>query len=154
MATYVFDSGPFIDLHNYPESVFPTLRAAIVSRLTGGLIVSCEEVYGELTVKDDDVLELVKPHKALFARPSEAEQRIVIEITMAHPELVARSIRRADKFNADPFVIARAEAEGAIVVTSERYKLNAHNVPGICRRRGVEAINLLGFLERERLRFG
>ena len=34
---------------------------------------------------------------------------------------------------ADPFIIAKAKANGLSVVTQEVYRENAHKIPNICR---------------------
>lgn len=51
--------------------------------------------------------------------------------------------------NADPFVIARAMAEGKTVVTMEQLKPNAVKIPNICNHFKVRWLNLEGFMEEQ-----
>lgn len=54
---------------------------------------------------------------------------------------------------ADPFVIAKAKVEGAILVTEEAFKENAAKIPNVCEYFKVEYINLEDFMQREGWQF-
>ena len=51
--------------------------------------------------------------------------------------------------NADPFVIARAHALMATVVTMESKPRNGVKIPNICEHFNIDCISLEGFMERE-----
>lgn len=54
---------------------------------------------------------------------------------------------------ADPFIIARAQINNAIVVTEEKLKKNASKIPNICAHFGIKCIDLQGFLTSENWKF-
>lgn len=51
--------------------------------------------------------------------------------------------------NAAPFVIARAPVIKGTVVTAEKFKPNAVNIPNICRQFSLECVSLEQFMELE-----
>lgn len=54
---------------------------------------------------------------------------------------------------ADPFVIARAKIIGGCVVTEEKLKPNAAQIPNVCDHFGIDCTNLEGLIEAEGWQF-
>ena len=54
---------------------------------------------------------------------------------------------------ADPFIIAKAKINNAILVTQEQYKDNATKIPNICKYFNIECFDLEGFLKNENWEF-
>ncbi len=75
--TYIFDSGPFIDLKNYPPDVFPSLWNNFSQLIKEGNIISSREVLKEIENYDDDIAEWAKSNKQIFIKPTIEEQILV-----------------------------------------------------------------------------
>jgi len=142
---YVFDSGPLIDLKNYPRDIFPTVWSQLEYMFQSGRITSCHEVYREIENFDDEIASWVKNNKDYFHRPSLSEQRIVTSILAKHPELIRQSNIVSGKPVADPFVIAQAKYHKRTLVHREKAKPNAHNIPTICATEKIPNIDLFQF---------
>jgi hypothetical protein len=54
---------------------------------------------------------------------------------------------------ADPFLIAQAICNKANLITTEKLKPNAHNVPNICKEYGIKYLNLKNFFIKENWKF-
>ena len=54
---------------------------------------------------------------------------------------------------ADPFIIAKAKINNAIIVTQEKYKENSAKIPNICKEFNIKYVDLEGFLNLEKLQF-
>lgn len=74
------------------------------------------------------------------------EARAVLE---SYPLLVKQTKSR---FAADPFVIATAKVKGLMVLTEETpsNSVNRPKIPDVCRALGIECINLIALIRRER----
>lgn len=142
---YVFDSGPLIDLKNYPRDIFPTIWGQLEQMFQSGQIISCHEVLREIENFDDEIAAWAKGNKDYFHRPSLDEQRTVAGILKKHPELVRQANIVSGKPVADPFVIAQALFHKRTLVHREKAKPNAHNIPTICSVEKIPNINLFEF---------
>ena len=67
--------------------------------------------------------------------------------------LIRKQARLQGKPVADPFVIAKAKVSGGYVVTTEKHKKNAAQLPNVCDHFGVEPMSLEDFMEKERWSF-
>lgn len=157
MTTYVFDSGPLIDLfkHYYRER-FPTLWTQFDELVRDGRITSTREVLNELSGRDDALSQWCKANKTIFVTPGSTETEAVRQIfKVPHFQTLIRSRDRMNrKPIADPFVIARAMCiEDACVVTTEKHTPNAAKVPNVCERFKIDCMDLEGFMERENWSF-
>lgn len=153
MTVYVFDSSPFIDIfrHYYPTR-FPSLWEEFHEMTSTGRITSTREVRNELEGYGDSLSEWCKQNGQLFPTPTPDELNWVRSIfEVRHFQAV---IRRKESMSgkpiADPFVIGRASTlPDSCVVTAEKLKPNAAQIPNICEHLGVNWTNLEGFMERE-----
>lgn len=155
--TYVFDTNAFSQLfHSYYRRRFPTLWEQFDSLIEDGSITSTREVARE--IEDDRVAALrewAKGKKELFPSPTGIEGAFVAKIfTVRHFQQVIeqRKLLKGGK-NADPFIIARAAALEATVVTMESKPENGAKIPNICDHFDLDCISLEGFMEREEWSF-
>lgn len=150
---YVFDTSAFIVLKNFYPSTFPTLWGRLDALVGSGTVISVREVFNELhNYNDADFIQdWAKQHKAVFAKPSNAELLIVQKI-LAIPHfqtLVGNKAILKGTPVADPFVVAAAKAESATVVTQEGLKPNAAKIPNVCQHFGVPCMNLETFMAQQ-----
>jgi hypothetical protein len=150
---YIFDSGPFIDLKNYPGDVFTSLWENFTQMINDGEILSSSEVFRELEDYDDEIAGWAKQNKNIFIKPTLEEQSEVQRILEKHPDLVKEEAILLGKPYADPFVIAQAKIHDCVLVNNEKFKPNAHKIPNVCKSFKVEEIMLFEFFRREKWKF-
>jgi hypothetical protein len=151
--SYVFDTNAFSQLfHSYYRNRFPTLWEQFDELIESGEITSTREVYRE--IEGDRVATLrdwAAVQRDLFLAPNAAEAGFVGQI-FAVPhflQIIERKKLLMGGLNADPFIIARAHAIGATVVTLEGEPANGAKIPNICRHFGIQCMSLEGFMEAE-----
>lgn len=150
---YIFDSGPIIDFKHYYEDVFISLWDRFEELIENGKILSSIEVYRELKQRDDDAAAIANKYKSIFLKPLIEEQQYVKEILIKHSELIRFKNIAGGAPVADPFIIAQAIVNKATLVTTEKFKPNAHNVPNICKEYGINVLNLKEFFIKENWKF-
>ncbi len=154
-AIYVFDSGPFIQIFSFfYESTFPGLWKNFYQLIEDGQIISVKEVEKEITAREGEsnISEWAKKNKNIFLAPTEEEMVFVSEIfKVKHFQaLISRQNLLKGLPVADPFVIAKAKALNACVVTTEDEKPNAAKIPNICKQFKIDCMNLEGFMKKEK----
>lgn len=144
---YCIDTSAWMDgwERDYPNDVFPTLWETLEAHIMTEAIKATEEVYIEISKKDDSLHSWFKERKEMFVHVEEAIQDIVAEILTDHPRLVDTKKNRSQ---ADPFVIATAEHLKATVVTGERPSGNIDKprIPDVCHARNLRCISFLDML--------
>lgn len=150
---YVFDTTVFILFFNsYYRDSFPSLWQKFDHLVANEQITSTREVRRELEDNGDQELQSwLKTIKELFPTPTAAEAQFVAEIfTVTHfqQNIEEKNLLKGGK-NADPFVIARAKALSATVVTLERERPNSAKIPNICKHFGIACVSLEEFMELE-----
>ncbi len=149
---YVFDTSGFVGLfNNYYRSRFPSLWKQFDQMILDGRVISTREVKREIGDQDDNLKVWADEHSHIFLTPTANEGRVVADIySNEHfqANIEQRKLLKGGK-NADPFVIALARVEGAIVVTLEKNKPNAAKIPNICDDFLVGCVDLEGFMEEE-----
>ncbi len=146
---YVIDSGPIIELKSYYTDVFVTLWENFDKLIRQGDIISNSEVYREIQRRDDDAKGIADRYKFIFKKPEVEELKYVQEILQKHKELIRVKNILGGLPVADPFVIAQAIVNKSILITSETFKPNSHNIPNICKEYGVQCIGLKEFFQLE-----
>ncbi|MBN1505968.1 MAG: DUF4411 family protein [Sedimentisphaerales bacterium] len=120
-----------------------------------GVIFATEEVKREIWKTDDDLKSWLEPREYFF-RPIDA---MVIEcLQTIYKNENNRRLVDSSKFRsvADPWVIAHAMAEKAVVVTKENYETNPTKrikIPNVCEAMGIESIDDFQLIRRLNLRF-
>jgi len=150
---YVIDTGPIIDFKHYYEDIFVSLWDRFEELVEDGIIISSIEVYRELKKRDDDAAQIAEKYKQIFLKPEVEEQNYVREILSNHRELVRFRNIAGGAPVADPFLIAQAICNKATLITTEKLKPNAHNVPNICEEYGIQYLNLKNFFIQENWKF-
>ena len=149
MSGYVFDSNIFITLHQrYSMDVFPKVWEKLEEIMANGMVISSQEVYDELLVGGDSLVEWVKKRKVCFYPTDVSIQQGVREILSQHRGL----IEAGRKYNsADPFVIALAIKTQRIVVTEEAPTRNdkSPKIPDVCAAYQIGCVNFLTFARKE-----
>ena len=149
---YSLDTSAILDgrKRHYPPDVFPALWENFERLIGDGSIKATEMVRHELEKKDDEVLKWCK-ELDVFLDVDEEIQTVVSEILGAHPKLVSEGGQRSF---ADPFVIALARQHKCVVVTGESGGTeDKPRIPFVCRALGVDCINMLELIRRERWTF-
>ena len=149
-AKYVFDSGPFIQMKEYPPDIFTGLWVKFDQLIGRGEIISCSEVYKEIAEYDDQIGKWAQGNKGLFLKPDINEQKIAREVLQKFPNLVNQNKAvLTGKPIADPFVIAQAKTRNCHLVSTEKSKPNAHKIPNVCHDFGIPHLNLFDFFRSE-----
>jgi len=151
--SYVFDTNAFSQLfHSYYRNRFPTLWEQFDELIENEEITSTREVSRE--IEGDRVVALrewAANQNDLFPTPDVAEASFVAQI-FAVPhflQIIERKKLLKGCLNADPFIIARAQAIGGTVVTLEGEPQNGAKIPNICRYFKINCLSLEGFMEEE-----
>lgn len=153
---YCWDTGAFIHswVRTSPPDIFVTLWERLDNEITGGNIVSPEEVYVELERQEGDALfHWVRDRRAHLIVSLEADvQASVTNIGAAFQTFVSGD---ADRNLADPWVIGLAMARGLTVVTSETRpgSSDSPTIPRVCRHFNVPFLTTFEFMRREGWKF-
>ena len=157
--TYLLDTSAFVIIREYYGEIFPRFWEELSKAVRLGKVFSVEQVRVEIENyggKQKDLLEWIKANEKIFTAPNADEQEIVAKI-QEHLDDIKDLIfkgqtQRSNKPVADHFVIARAAYYNSkrpefVVVTQENAR-SRKNIPTICKKFGVEAIDLEEFLRR------
>jgi hypothetical protein len=122
-----------------------------------GLIFLPQIVFEEIIRTDDDLTKWVKGSSIPVLIPDTNVTNIlrtIFEVNPLHRTLVDNTKNRS---LADPWVIAHALNEKAVVVTKEEKVTSANasriKIPNVCDNMGVTWINDFEFIERMNIRF-
>ena len=152
-TVYIFDSNIFINLQRrQPIDVYPSVWEKISDLMKNGVIISSREVFDEIAIGDDMLVEWVKQRKEYFIQSEVNLQNRVRAILRDHRGLVEGGKK---KNNADPFVIALAQEYGGIIVTEEARSnsVQAPKIPNVCDEYNIECLDFVGFSRKMRLAF-
>ncbi|MBF0309071.1 MAG: DUF4411 family protein [Magnetococcales bacterium] len=154
---YCLDSNIFIEAWNkhYAPHFAPEYWEILDQLAQEGVIFAPEEVKRELVRVEDALNQWVEARPHLFHKIDDAVQECVIEIfqTEKNQRLIQEGTSRSA---ADPWVVAHAMAENAVVVTKETYEDKSPKkvrIPNVCESMGVEWIDEFEFLKRVGIRF-
>ncbi|HIJ70966.1 MAG TPA: DUF4411 family protein [Planctomycetes bacterium] len=154
---YIFDSDSLINLfRHYYSGRFPTLWKKFDALVSEEKFLSVREVFNEIGSSEDSLANWARDKKNILFLESTAEELgFVSEIFKVRhfQAMIRKQERLKGKPVADPFVIARAKVSDACVVTEEKNKENASNIPNVCDHFGIPCTNLEGFMEKENWTF-
>lgn len=150
---YVFDTSPLSTLfRNYYPTIFKSLWADFNDLVGNSRILSTREVLREIEDGSQGALrDWAKANKHIFSEPTASEAVFVAKIFSERHfqnNIERRKLLRGGRV-ADPFVIARAAVSGAAVVTMERWKPNASDIPNICEHFKIPCLTLEEFMRSE-----
>ena len=159
MTRYCLDANVLIESARGPYGfdIVPAFWTWLDEQATSGSIYSSTFVYDELAGGDDELAEWVRERRGtpLFVAPEEEVQSFVGVISDyvvgAYPAIHAQHFLDG----ADPWVIAHAKVEGAIVVTREKpVPSNSKKVkiPNVCAHFSVPRIDTYELMRALNLR--
>ena len=152
MSLYCLDTGVLIEPWNkyYSPEICPNYWD-ILDKLAKEERVFCTiEVKKELEKIDDGLYGWVKERPHLFREITDEVNQNMLKIMASHPELVKENKGRS---MADPWVIAHAMAENAIVVTTEMPGSRKIKIPDVCAAYNVPWIQETDFAREINVHF-
>ncbi len=152
-AVYAFDANVFIELQRrQPMDIYRSVWRKVGELMEKGTIISSQEVYEEILKGDDELKSWIKSRENYFLESSVEIQKTVRDILKDFRGLVEGG-KRVN--GADPFIIALAKINHAIVVTEEipTRDLNSPHIPDVCEQLGINFTNFVGFSRDMQLSF-
>lgn len=159
---YILDTGFFIIIRDYYPNAFPAFWEKMDQAVGSNLISSVKEVKKELEQyggKQEHLLKWIKDHEKIFTNPTSEELNKVRQIFEV-PEfqnLIDKKKRLGGGPCADPFVIAKAMKENAVLISRE--KPAARNkkgelqgsvkIPDVCKNFNIVCLSPEKFMEKE-----
>ena len=155
---YVFDNNTLAAIfRHYYYDRFPSFWEKFNQLLDNKEIISVREVRREIESlnRGDNLDDWVKNNTDFFEDPTKEElQFITIIYSIKHfqQNLNKKKLLHGGAF-ADPFIIAKAKINNAIVVTQEKFKDNAAQIPNICNHFNIECIDVIDMFREESWKF-
>ena len=138
-SRYCLDANVFIQAKNGPYGLdfAPSFWEFLDAQVDAGAVFSSRIVFEELSEGEDGLSDWVKARKdgGMFVEPDEKMQAEYVN--NRYPVHQAREFLN----RADPWIIAQAKIEGAVVVTHETLvddKSAKVKIPNICVQFGVK----------------
>ncbi len=156
-TVYVVDSNSFHVMGNYYPETFPSFWEHLQALHTAKRLLSVREVEKELNAQHTaaHVLNWMSTRSDMFTAPTGQEMVNVGKIfQVAHfQQLIGEKQRLRGYPVADPWLVARAMALPAVLVTEEAPKPNSAKLPNVADHFGAECIPLQEMLRREGWRY-
>lgn len=153
MSVYCFDSSALMDMWNihYPPDVFGSVWRTLEDAIGCGAAIAPKEVLREIEDGLDDLVPWAKRNKRMFIDEDERLYQLAQDIAHEYPNLIDE---RKEGKDADPWVVALAIREGAIVVTHEKktgqkalgVDAPRIKIPDVCDFTGVKRATVADFL--------
>jgi len=164
MVKYLLDTNIFIqsDKVSYPIDVFPSLWDWLDSELSKGEIASIRLVADEILKGNDDLsirVKRIKSSKCFHALDDLETQEKFKQISEWANSSARKYNALAKKVflsNADSWLIAKAAAIGAKIVTyetSSKESINSIKIPDVANVFGVNCINIVDLLRERNIKF-
>jgi len=161
MSEYLLDANTFIEAKNryYSMNVCPGFWQWITNTNQTKQVESISFVANELKKGNDDLVQWAKDNPQIFAScDDEATQNAYIQVVNLVMGLEGFKPSAKDEFlaGADPWLIAKAMALNATLVTHEKYNPDIKRkilIPNLCEYFKVPYINTFKLLEKLEARF-
>ena len=159
MIKYCLDANFFVQGWNkYYSPDFCSGYWDIIDNLgKNGIVFIPQEVMSELQKKDDNLKKWLKDKKHLEHKIDLNVQNCLKELYIAEPSHKLLTNSEKNRSMADPWVIAHAMAQNAIVVTKEVKDTNPNSkkikIPNVCENMNIECIDDFEFIRRMKLNF-
>lgn len=154
---YCLDTNVFIEAWNkyYHKDFFGDYWRKLDDLAKVGEVFATEEVKREIGKIDDTLKEWLGERDYFFRKINDDVQACLGKVfeNPEHQRLVDATKQRPI---ADPWVIAHAMAEGAVVVTKEHFETNTTKrikIPNVCEAIGVEWIDDFEMVRRLGMQF-
>lgn len=152
---YLLDSNTFIEAKNryYGMSICPGYWEWMIRSYQAGHVASIDMVRQELERGNDELRVWVRDNPQIFLEVSDdSTQTSFVEIAEYSASLAMRPGAIEEFLNvADPWLIAKARATGATVVTHERFVPDIKKkilIPNVCEHFGVPYMDTFELLYR------
>jgi len=153
LNTFCLDTSGFIEPwhRNYPIDVFPSFWQRLDEWKAADRVFAPMEVYSEIEKVDDGLKAWIDERMEFFREPNEAVQDSVIKILATFPRLVDT---RRGRSKGDPWVIAHAQTEGAIVITEETAANGrSPKIPDVCKALGIPCMPVMHLIREMKFTF-
>lgn len=152
---YVLDTNIFRKLlDHFPKKgkAFEAVWEAIDEKIASGELISVDECFNEIIKhfsEEHSSYQWIKRRKEMFKNPTNDESIIIRELfkNKKMRESIHTKNILENRPAADVYLVAKAKALGATVVTTEGYKPNSAQVPNLCEKLGVPCISFDDFME-------
>ena len=160
--TYLLDANTLIDAKNryYQMGFCPGFWDWILQHWAAGTIASIKSIEAELRRGNDELADWVKTNAKIFLAESDAGTQTIFGEVAAHVASMEATMKAGalNEFlgGADPWLIAKAKAMGATVVTNEHLDLRNRKkflIPNVCRHFGVPYMNTFELLNQLQAEF-
>lgn len=151
---YILDTNIIRTLLNFfPKKGkrFEEVWEKIDEKINAGEFISTDECYNELERQFSDKTDQYlwfHGHKDMFKNPDDQESIIISQLFMKPKmrETVHQKNILENRPSADIYIVAKAKAIGATVVTAEKLKPNSAQLPNLCEELGVKYISYDDFM--------
>lgn len=151
---YILDSNIIRTLLNfYPKKGkrYEEVWEKIDEKIKTNEFISVDECYSELAKQFSDKSEKYQwfhEHKGMFKNPDDKESVIISQLLMKPKmrETVHQKNILENRPSADVYIVAKAKALAATVVTNENYKPHSAQLPNLCEELGVSCISYDDFM--------
>jgi predicted nucleic acid-binding protein len=157
---YVVDTNVLITLINYYPQNNPTFKAIwdeIEELIKQNNMFTTSVVYDEITRymgEDDRVKKWAKAHRKLFFTLTNPEIfQLAKDIIKDFSDLPDKKKLQTGEPDADPFLIALAQSEGATIITQEKDDPNKTKIPKVAKHYDIKCIDLFEFFKERGLKF-
>ena len=151
MRKYCLDTGVFIEPWNkyYSPKFTKGYWNILIQLAKKEIIFSPAEVKREIEKIDDGLSQWVKG-KEFFKEPNNDVQIYLKKIMKLYPHLIDSKKGRSI---ADPWVIAHASIENALVVTTEQKAPRKVKIPDVCEKENISCIGIHDFVQEMKIEF-
>jgi hypothetical protein len=153
-ARYCIDTSSILEAwaRRYPRDVFQGFWDDFEELAASGHAIIAEEVFKELTKKDDGAAEWAASIPGFVVDFDQQQETLLIPIMGRFPKLAKEGSNRN---RADPFVIALAQMLNIVVVTQEDPGTeNKPKIPWVCDQLKVEWIDIIDLIRVEGWTYG
>lgn len=159
---YLLDTNTFIEAKNryYDMTVCPGYWDWLDQVFAADEVASVESVGDELLAGNDELEVWTADRKALFLPVSDPDTQTAFAEIAAYAAGLATDMKPGalEEFlgGADPWLIAKARVESAIVVTHEQFNLHTRKkilIPNVCKQFDVGWMDTFELLRKMEARF-
>ena len=128
----------------------------VLPEIVGGRLIMLDEVYRELSRKEDDLFKWLRGHKVKDSGVLiKADKDLLLQVQgllEKYPKLIGSQKGRSD---ADPFLVEYARKSSVPLVTLEMPSgnLNKPRIPDVCKAESIECISFYEYIDRAGISF-
>lgn len=145
---YIIDTSSILSQkpgEPYNRYVDASRWAKIESYMRENIIVTCSEVKEE--IKDKDIQKWLSYHQCTIIEIDNIIQKNVKKIVTENPKMIEFT-GKGGTSSGDAFLTATAMKYGLIVITEEN-RDSPKKIPQICKKYGVNSVNIIQLCEME-----